>query len=452
MLNTTKYTTKYRIGLFVLTFLSIFMFSLQPLAASALSDKEFSSEMDEGIWTMPDFSASNDILYYDPNAGLSCEAGGGGDVDFGDAGGPVDKGLNFGKDGARPANIAKKLMADFKFKDYQAAGIVGNFMVEAGVQVYPDVNEGGSRGAPKFHGGYGFAQWTGGRQTQFIDFAVKHGYMSSRSVKATDAANYAYLKYELTKTAEKAVVPAIRKAKDVAAAVITWEEVFERAGVPALGMRLTHGKTVLKQLNGGAGGSSDSGTVGAGASCDNMQGGVTGGAVFDSVTFPLKVSGKQDINNRDIFANNTTKQGGHPYMAFDILADAGTKALALTDGVVTRLHSSSDMAEGVSIYNADKKLHVYYTHMIVDKSVKVGDKISPGQELGALVDVKKYPAVNANHLHIDAGKTKIRDSCSRNNQNGPACNNRVDIGPDLFNAYKALGGKGSGSTDAPKAL
>lgn len=450
MLNTSKYTPQYRFGLFVLAFLSIFMFSLQPLAASALSAKEFSSEMDEGIWTMPDFSASNDILYYDPTAGLSCDASGGGDIDFGDAGGPVDKGLNFGKEGARPANIAKKLMADFKLKDYQAAGIVGNFMVEAGVHVYPDVNEGGSRGAPKFSGGYGFAQWTGGRQTQFIDFAVKHGYMGSKSVKATDAANYAYLKYELTKTAEKAVVPAIRKAKDVAASVIAWEKIFERAGVPALGMRLTHGRTVLKQLNGGAG---DSGGVSnAGAACDDMQGGVTGGAIFDSVTFPLKVSGKQGVNNRDIFANSTTKQGGHPYIAFDILADAGTKVLALTDGVVTRLHSSSSLADGISIYNKDKKLHVYYTHMSLNKSIKVGDKISPGQELGSLVSVKKFPAVNADHLHIDAGKTKMRDACSRNNTNGPACNNRVDIGPDLFNAYKALGGKGSGSTDAPKAL
>ena len=451
MFNTQKHSIKSRVLLMSFVFLSIFTFSLHSMTAFAIDPKDFKAEMDEGIWTMLDYSSSNDILYYDPNSGLACGASGGSDIDFSDVGGDVDKGLNFGKNSKdRPVNIAKMLMADFKFKDFQAAGIVGNFMVEAGVNVWPDINEGGSRGAPKFRGGYGFAQWTGARQVTFIDFAVKHGYMSSKSVKATDGANYAYLKYEMTKTAEKAVVPAIRSSKNVSDAVTTWERVFERAGVPALGARLTNAKSVLNQLNGGSG----TVTVGddaSGAECDDAQGGITKGAIFDNVTFPLKVNSKQAVTGRSIFKNGTTERGGHPYIAFDILAPAGTKVVALTDGVVTRKHSSSSLADGVSIYNSDKKLHVYYTHMKVNSSLKEGDKVKPGDELGSLVSVKDYPAVNADHLHIDAGKTKMRDSCSRNNPNGPACHNRVDIGPDLFNAFQKLGGK-SDDTKSPKAV
>ncbi|MDN5819299.1 MAG: phage tail tip lysozyme [bacterium] len=457
MIN-NKIFTKKRISILLFATLSIFIFSLQPAASFALSKKEFTAGMDENTWTMPDFSASNDILYYDPTAGLSCSVGGGGDIDFSDVGGSVDKGLNFGKETARPVNIAKILMADFKFKDYQAAGIVGNFMVEAGVHVYPDINEGGSRGAPKFSGGYGFAQWTGGRQTQFIDFAVKHGYMDSKSVKATDAANYAYLKYELTKTAEKAVVPAIQKSKNVSEAVIAWEKVFERAGKPALGMRLEHGKTVLGKLDGSGGGAS---TDNVSSGCDDINGGISGGAIFNKVTFPLQVKNKTAIKNRtDLFKDGTTSAGYHnkaegfsKYLAYDIHVDSGTSVVAFVSGVVTRLHSGS-MGEGFSIYNKDKKLHVYYTHMIRDKSIKVGDKINLGDKLGEVASVKQFPKVNVDHLHIDAGPGKIRQGCSASQgSGGPACNNRVDIGPDLFNAYQAIGGKGNGSnTDAPKAL
>ena len=82
-----------RLSLFAIAAVSMFTFSLQPLASSALSDKEFSDEINESTWTMSDFSSSNNILFYDPNAGLSCDPSGGSDLNFDDAGGDVDKGL-----------------------------------------------------------------------------------------------------------------------------------------------------------------------------------------------------------------------------------------------------------------------------------------------------------------------------------------------------------------------
>lgn len=51
----------------------------------------------------------------------------------------------------------------------QIAGVLGNIQLESGFN--PRVNEGGRVGAPAGAGGYGFAQWTGGRQTNLVNFA-----------------------------------------------------------------------------------------------------------------------------------------------------------------------------------------------------------------------------------------------------------------------------------------
>jgi len=54
----------------------------------------------------------------------------------------------------------------------QIAGVLGNFQLESGFN--PRVNEGGKVGAPMGRGGYGLAQWTGGRQTNLINFAKQN--------------------------------------------------------------------------------------------------------------------------------------------------------------------------------------------------------------------------------------------------------------------------------------
>lgn len=411
-----------------------------------------------------DFRSSNDFRnFYDPRAKSSTctdDAGPGGDFDA-SGGSDVPKDWSLGNDkGKRTVNLAKQMMSDFKLTDFQAAGVIGNFMQESGgSHLPPDYNEGGRRGPPRFSGGYGWAQWTGGRQVTFIDFAIKQDFMKSKSVNANDAANYAYLKYEITKTAEKKVIPALAKAKNVEDAVLTWEKVFERAGIPNNTQRIKYAKSVLKAMKSGGsvavdggGGSSDDASDGESEECEQSAGQATAGSVFENVVFPLRVA-KKDIRNPEIFKNGTTSQGGHPYIAFDIYAAAGTTVLAFTDGVVTARHSGS-MGGGLSIYNEKKKLQVYYTHMNPDSSVKVGDKITPGDKLGTLVSVKQYPSINTDHLHIDAGEGRVRQGCSRSTYpNGASCENRVSIGADLFKAWEKVGvTKPGDNTDAPKAV
>ena len=388
----------------------------------------------------PDFFSANDIVIYDPRA-TTCG------IDSFSAIGEGDfKSINVSKDftlgtdnGKRAVNLANQMKADFSLTDAQAAGIVGNFMWESGgSHLPPNINEGGTAGPPKFHGGYGWAQWTGGRQTQFIKFAISKGYMTSKSDEANDAANYAFLKYELIMT-ERSTLPAVGKTSTAADAARAFEANFERAGKPVLDERIKRANQLFNALKNGTDvdTSAPDATDQTDAVCDVGTGIPAGGKVFDTVVFPLTVKQSQ-VRNKNIFKNSTTQRAGHPYIAFDILAAAGTEVVALTGGKVTDVNLDGSLGGNITIYNEEKKLHVFYTHMTPKRSIKKNDTIAIGQPLGALLSVKKKPAINADHLHIDAGTGRVREGCSRSNPSGAACKTRVDIGPDLYNAWEKL--------------
>ena len=388
----------------------------------------------------PDFFSANDIVIYDPRA-TTCG------IDSFSAIGEGDfKSINVSKDftlgtenGKRAVNLANQMKADFSLTDAQAAGIVGNFMWESGgSHLPPNINEGGTAGPPKFHGGYGWAQWTGGRQTQFIKFAISKGYMTSKSDEANDAANYAFLKYELIMT-ERSTLPAVGKTSTAADAARAFEANFERAGKPVLDERIKRANQLFNALKNGTDvdTSAPDATDQTDAVCDVGTGIPAGGKVFDTVVFPLTVKQSQ-VRNKNIFKNSTTQRAGHPYIAFDILAAAGTEVVALTGGKVTDVNLDGSLGGNITIYNEEKKLHIFYTHMTPKRSIKKNDTIAIGQPLGALLSVKKKPAINADHLHIDAGTGRVREGCSRSNPSGAACKTRVDIGPDLYNAWEKL--------------
>lgn len=402
------------------------LFQVQQTAYAEDTNGLVESGYDENFYSM------NDILYYDPRT-TACgylTTSTSSDVEYTSA---VEKTFTLGTDeAARPANLARQLMKDFSLTEAQAAGIVGNFMWESGGKsLPPDINEGGSAGPPKFSGGYGWAQWTGGRQKTFIKFAIEKGYMASNSEHATDAANYAYLKYELVKT-ERSTIPAVQKATDPTAAATAFEANFERAGIPRLEKRIEYAKELYATLTGGGTGSTVS------SDCAQIGSGLVGeGQVFDSIVFPLSAR-QSDIKNGGIFKNGTTARGGHPYIAFDIYAKAGTQVVAMAEGKITYLSKDGSMGGGIAIYNATKKLHVFYTHLRPLGSLKMGQEVSPGTPLGSLISVKDYPSINTDHLHIDAGTGTTRLGCSRTNSSGAACKTRVDIGPDLYNAWELL--------------
>lgn len=164
--------------------------------------------------------------------------------------GPLSNGVE------RRVNLIKALMASFGFLPAQAAGIVGNFMAESGgINLPPNINEGTHTPAPPaFKGGYGWAQWTGGRQVTFIDYVTNpaQGYMASKSDLATDAANYAYLLKELSE-GYKSTVTALKNQSTPEDAAVSFEATFERAGKPVLDKRKANARQAYNEYTSGSG-------------------------------------------------------------------------------------------------------------------------------------------------------------------------------------------------------
>lgn len=397
-----------------LWFMALVFFASQPAAiVSAVSSSEFKSD--------------NVILFYD-ESGTGC-VGTAPTADSGGAAGGVPLNFSLGSDPKeRRVNLIKALMADYGLTAEQAAGPVGNFMRESGgAHLPPDVNEGGHAGPPRFSGGYGWAQWTASRQDTFIAFAVKKGYMKSSGDRATDAANYAYLKNELA-GGYRSTITQLKKQKTPEDAAVSFEATFERAGVPALEERKTGARQAFTEYQQGGGGSG-TGTGGA-SECS-----VGGSAIVGDVAFPLKTT-KSKIQNRTMFANGTADQGGHPYIAYDILVAPGTEVVAFMGGKVTNISSDRCPGRLVGIYNQEANMIVSYMHLDFNDHIGMGTEVQPGERVG-----KVGPAQNGcgiAHLHIDAMKGRTRLSCSR--LGCPSSTQRLfaDLGPKLFETYQLL--------------
>jgi hypothetical protein len=118
-----------------------------------------------------------------------------------------------------PATM-ERLIADFSLKDFQAAGVMGNIGEEC--DGFREMQEKRPI-VPGSKGGFGWAQWTGPRRTLFEAFCSSNG-LSPFS----DAANYGFLKQELS-TTQSMSLSAVQKAPNISKAVRVFEASFERA-------------------------------------------------------------------------------------------------------------------------------------------------------------------------------------------------------------------------------
>jgi hypothetical protein len=145
--------------------------------------------------------------------------------------------------------VAKRLLSE-GYTRGQAAGILGNFDAESGNN--PRINEGGKVGAPLGVGGYGVAQWTGGRQKNLINFAKQKG-LDPGSIEAqTD-----FLIYEL-KGSEKRADQSLRGAVSPEESARRFLTDFERAGIPKAEQRQKAARQIYEKLGSLEGQSSSS--------------------------------------------------------------------------------------------------------------------------------------------------------------------------------------------------
>lgn len=136
--------------------------------------------------------------------------------------------------------IMDKLMNEFGLSKRQAAGVLGNIGVECnGFREFQE------RGKTPPKGGFGWCQWTGTRRTDFFNFCRDKQITDPTS----DTANYGFLEHELTQTAEKKVLTPLKATTTLKDAVVTFEEVYERAGVKAFDKRISWAQTALDAFN-----------------------------------------------------------------------------------------------------------------------------------------------------------------------------------------------------------
>ena len=136
--------------------------------------------------------------------------------------------------------IMRTLIADFGFKDFQAAGILGNFGRETGgFTLFQE------RHPTSGKGGIGWAQWTGDRRTDFENFCNTNG-LDPHS----DKGNYAFLKHEMKNAPEKKVVTRLKKTPTIQDATEEFMTTYERPGVKALNERVTWAQRALSAFNG----------------------------------------------------------------------------------------------------------------------------------------------------------------------------------------------------------
>jgi hypothetical protein len=122
----------------------------------------------------------------------------------------------------------------------QIAGVLGNFELESGFN--PRVNEGGKVGAPMGVGGYGFGQWTGGRQTGLVNFAKQQ-----KMDPGDPNLQAKFLLYELDGPEKKAAAY-LREAVSPEESARRFLTNFERAGIPKTKQRQEAARVIYGKL------------------------------------------------------------------------------------------------------------------------------------------------------------------------------------------------------------
>ena len=135
--------------------------------------------------------------------------------------------------------IAKRMQAA-GYTRGQIAGALGNFQLESGFN--PRINEGGKVGAPMGVGGFGLAQWTGGRQNALINFAKQKG-LDPGSVEAQAD----FLIHELSGP-EKRAAESLRGAVSPEEAARRFVVDYERAGIPKTEARQKAARAIYEKL------------------------------------------------------------------------------------------------------------------------------------------------------------------------------------------------------------
>lgn len=282
----------------------------------------------------------------------------------------------------------------------QAAGIAGNLAIESAF--IPNRQEVGQTWG---NGGWGIAQWTGGRREALRSAVEKAGlpYNDSTEVQLSAEENDALLSFQLEYMVNESQERTMRDdpntkewdglkaVSGVEEAVEYWQYNYERPGVLATTERIEAAKDILSQYGSNTATSN-------GSTCDSGGG---SGVIVGGFSLPV------DQKWFDQHKNWFTKPH-HDYPAADIPVPDGTKIYSMTAGKVIKapiVKGNSSYGQGVQIQASDGTIFIY-AHGKDGGSIpgaKEGDTVSAGQLImhSSYTGNVSPPGPAGAHLHLE---------------------------------------------------
>lgn len=139
------------------------------------------------------------------------------------------------------------------------------------------------------------------------------------------------------------------------------------------------------------------------ASVEEFISGIFGGEIVDNVEFP--VIGDYRITSYYGYREAPTEGASTFHYGIDIAAKAGTKLIAIADGIVTK--ASWGGAGGYTIIVESDEYSFTYSHCDPNFLVRVGDKVMKGEVIGKIGPKNVYGIAN-NPYKDSSGKPTNR--------------------------------------------
>jgi len=294
----------------------------------------------------------------------------------------------------------------------QSAGIVGNLIQESGVN--PRSNQAGGPGM-------GIAQWSeGGRWEALKKWVAENNKGDIYSL----GAQLDFLWHEMEDVAPwNETLPAIKDDTTVEQSTTTFEEKFEKAGIPNMPRRIQNAKNVLKEYGSLAPTSAGSTDV-SGTTRTDGEGLCGGGDISESAVnsqgyaWPVADKKKHGYSTAPC-KKRACHHDGTP--AFDLMYGSnatmsGKAVYAITNGTIVKqgtyrgvqgcysIQFKSDLTNGKGSY------YYWYGHLQNPKFA-TGDKPKAGQQIAEVARTGLGPVCHGRspgdqpgpHLHIDRG-------------------------------------------------
>lgn len=128
--------------------------------------------------------------------------------------------------------------------------------------------------------------------------------------------------------------------------------------------------------------------------------------VLKEIGFPVaSVEVLKDYTDTELVFNATMKHWS-THQAIDYKANKGTNVLAVADGVVQEVSTSTLKGTTVKIKHADGFVSSY-SLLGVDVKVKEGDKVNQGLVLGSVDNTGVFESADGDHLHFELTKDGV---------------------------------------------